>query len=260
MTKNEVIQNKCSGAFALGSMAGVCLAIGIAFAWGECEPESSILWFCDESQAIVLGVLSYLKDTVVALAWPAVVLALAFLFRKEIVGLLPRIETIGKDGVRLKPMEQQRYPTYRPSVAELKINETLSDPKLKELKVIVDEIYFDDEPTTRDAKLRLALAQQALQKHFALTYSNIFGSQISALLSLNALSNGSIKRVDAEVEFEKLQAENPVFKNWTLSDYISYLVSNGLVLETEGAIQITETGRNFISFLVQNGLSFRRPN
>lgn len=155
-----------------------------------------------------------------SIAWPAVVLSLGLIFKKDLRSLLPRIKKAGPTGVEFDP-EKQKITSSTGGLKELPgLQRT---PKMAEIeKSIHQELDLYDSEKRIDLLVR-HLAQSRLETVFERIYGTIFGSQIAALRSLGA-AGGRVARNDALKYFDDVKSKFPEFyeKN-TFDDWIAFL-------------------------------------
>ncbi len=97
-----------------------------------------------------------------------------------------------------------------------------------------------------------ALAIERLEKHFAFTYVDIFGSQLQLLQRINE-RGGSITLGNAQEYFTEVKSRFPDLSDWDLSRYCNYLVQRGLILLSDN-VELTPVGKDFIHFVIKYGL------
>lgn len=139
-----------------------------------------------------------------------------------------------------------------PAIQSPHYEEPLTDPVAIELEEKIKRDLENIDPKEKEQRLVRALTYSQLNRHFALAYANIFGSQIRALDRLNAQS---ITHFEAQQLFEELQKDNDLFKDWTLSNYLQFLYAWRFIKEEGGALHITPTGQNFLLFITTSHLS-----
>jgi len=97
-----------------------------------------------------------------------------------------------------------------------------------------------------------ALAIEQLEKGFALTYINVFGSQITLLQRINE-RGGSITTSEGEEFFSEVKSRFAEISDWSFERYITFLAQRNLV-RISSSIELTPLGRDFIQFVVRYGL------
>ena len=171
--------------------------------------------------------------------WPVVVIVALIVMRKEIVALIRRITKLsGPGGVtaEISPQQTSANDNFIPPDEALS---TASDST--------------NESSNDDVDVEAAYNNPIVQLHFEKTYRNIFGSQIELLYLLNGSSEGYDE--DALDIYLARHNERRIGGPITFNNYISYLLSNTLVLrQPDGTYQITVAGQLFIRYLVDQGL------
>ncbi len=252
------MKNFYKGYFAFGLIVGVGFAVFVHFSFiSPCSPENSILWFCNERPEIVLRVLGLIEAIVTVAIWPAALILLVLYLRQEISALLLRVSKVGTDGVKFHRASNQQDLSENVQATNLPSStlEQLSDEVAAEVE---RRLKSDLESVSDENKIPIllrALTIERMNKTFAVAYSNIFGSQIRALESLN---EKEIPKTEAEKKFKELQKNDPVFAEWDLERYANYLISWKFVKYSDDLYSITSTGRDFLLFLTSNGLSKER--
>ncbi len=99
------------------------------------------------------------------------------------------------------------------------------------------------------------LTLEQLRRSYALAYANIYGSQIRLLRDLETRD---LTRFDVEKRYEDLRLSHPIFNQWSVNQYMLFLINWKFVIEEGGLFKITETGSNFLKFLADFGLSEER--
>jgi hypothetical protein len=201
-----------------------------------------------------------LSDLAGKLAWPGVVVFIAWLFRASIRGFLNRIVNIRTAGLDVSAPTHQDVS----SKAVLALTEQLEPNILRSSPVAHIEmaIRSDLDKVPEDRKMHLlltALAQTRLESVFNLAYANIFGSQIKGLRHL-VNQGGSATWQEVEREFEVLQSTMPTLSGWSVETYLKYLVNYRLIETDALGVKITDFGREFLAYLPRVGLSEDRMN
>jgi len=188
-----------------------------------------------------------------AYAWAIAAIVVAIIFRPIVGKVLPRLAKLGPSGAEFHREVSQRSTDVAPPAIQSPHNEEpLTDPVAIELEEKIKRDLENIDPKEKEQRLVRALTYSQLNRHFALAYANIFGSQIRALDRLNAQS---ITHFEAQQLFEELQKDNDLFKNWTLSNYLQFLYAWRFIKEEGGALHITPTGQNFLLFITTSHLS-----
>jgi hypothetical protein len=107
-------------------------------------------------------------------------------------------------------------------------------------------------PADRNDIVINALAIERLEKHFALTYVDIFGSQLVFLQKINERGS-AIAAADGEIFFSEVKSRVPELSDWDFGKYCNYLVQRNLI-RVSANIELTPVGKDFIHFVVRYGL------
>ena len=198
--------------------------------------------------------LEFLSVIIPSLSWPIATMFIAWCFASEIPKILPRLHKVGPSGLELFPNAADQKRADGGSNTDLSTVELdpLTDPVAQELETRLLVEVANLPPEHREKTLVRALTNSQMARSFALAYSNIFGSQISALEKLNA---SSVSRDEAARMFEELKARDPIFVDLTLEQYLQFLFDWKFISQQNGQLFITQTGRNFLQFMVSSGLS-----
>lgn len=202
--------------------------------------------------------LKLLVDLVKAVAWPAAILALGFLFRSDVRALFPRLKKAGPTGLEFDPARQilsaatrelrdlPGFPDRSPMIAKVETD------LHKDLGIIDPEKQID--------VLVRHLAVARLGRIFEQDYRILFGSQISALTALAAAPEGEAAVSESSAYFDGIKAKFPDFyeKN-TFEEWIRFPLNAGLIEQSGDRIRITELGREFLTYLQATNLSADKP-
>jgi len=218
----------------------------------------------ESGPAVWFQLVEVFADVLKAVAWPFVVFFVALIFSKDVKALLPRINKLGPSGVELESLNKQKSlpkVSSEENFAKRELDE-IRDPVAKRFEEenfrALNSLEIDDQFDLEKILVR-SLTLQQLQKHLAIIYANIFGSQIRALKELNI---APISRAKAATMYSEVKEEEPALKDWDLDEYLNYLFAWDLIEfdEEHGEFRITETGKSFLHFLVLSGLSENRVN
>lgn len=246
------------GSFALGIVVGMSLTLIALVYLPGCGDEASSLWFCGETQDVVIASLEFIVKLTGSLAWPISIFSIAFLFRQQIRLLISKIESLTAPGIGFSLVAKQGASAdmalpLGEKLTKLNPNVLRSSPVAR-IEARIQEDLKELLPGEREGQLLTALAQTRLEAAFNLAYANIFGSQIRALKDLNQ-RGGTISRSEAELAFENFKSENKVFSNWPFDQYIMFLRHYLFIDEVQGDFILTDYGREFLAYLGRKGLS-----
>ena len=182
-----------------------------------------------------------------------------FVFRKSLEGLISRITSIGKSGVKTSAApEAQRELEKKEAAQEF-------------LRAIGDSIVLQE----AEERIRSSLKEKGLEtegdtisvliRHLAVTqilveferiYNLIFGSQIWLLKKLNELVGQGIPEHIVRSHFEDVkELYKDQLGEWSLDQYLKFLLDRSLILCREGNYHITNLGVEFLTWMARNGRS-----
>lgn len=192
-----------------------------------------------------------------AIAWPASVLLIFFVLREPIATLLSRIRNLSAAGVEvgLEPKQEKLSANSDPAIIS-----KVSDEKTEAFRALEELIRKDltkIDPANREELLINQLTGEKLLRHFTSTYSQIFGSQIALLRSLEQSEKG-MSLVELENYFKEVQSRYPELKDWDSIQYVRFLEGSRLLNKENGAIILTDIGADFLKWITSTGLSEAR--
>ena len=206
-------------------------------------------------------------EIIKALSWPHFVFIFAlvslFLFRRQLAGLISRITSIDKTGVKAAPSpEAQREKKKNEAVQDLLIavgdSIVLRDV---EGRIKSDLINRELEIEGDASKVLIKLFAVALiLLEFEQIHNLIFGSQIYLLKKLNEVAGQGQER---EYVINYFQRVKEVFGeqlgNWSFDEYMAFLLSRSLVTIANNNYHITNQGVEYLTWMAKNGRSENRP-
>lgn len=193
------------------------------------------------------------------IVWPAtlaVVVALfLILFRKPIGKKIADIRSINKDGVGMGRADPVLQTASNIAEGNLLDHIEIDKPQLldEEEVLLTKEINkkgLGPEDTKKLLIRNLAIVR--IERVHEQTYSSILGSQIRLLRKLNV----SLYGIAADIVEMDYSATNEGFpdsvKDWTLDEYLRFLLDSSLILLKDNKYRITVRGQDFIVWLVKN--------
>jgi hypothetical protein len=187
--------------------------------------------------------------------WPILVLIVVLIFVKPIKNFLYRMTKIGYGDKALEATQQAVSKTrqerehnvvdralglFRPETIESFSEMVKSESDISKLK--------DD-----GAKVERLLNYSTIiyiMKHFDNIYSNIFGSQIRLLETLNTLQPET--KESLKFHFDSANKYHPNFyKNYSYDRYLKFLYYYNLIREDNGNIGITILGVDFLKYITE---------
>jgi hypothetical protein len=198
-------------------------------------------------------------DFVKNIAWPLVVLTLAFCFRRDLHYLATRVTIAGPAGVEFNPQRQLTIPPLSPG--ELKELPGLARTKI--MGELEAELHKQLQLFDADKRLDLTvhyLAQSRLEQLFEWIYGQIFGSQIAALRSLMAAPGGQMTLADVISYFDNVKSnEGAPYQNVSFDQWSAFLRNQQLIRVVGDRVEITDLGRDFLLFLSARGRPENKP-
>ena len=192
-----------------------------------------------------------------SVSWPLALILIARIFRPLISHIFTdrgiSFEGFGAqiriDARKVSQMESSSLPENSLSSARLTLPRTVAIAEQEEvLRVAIEKLPKAD---VLDIAVN-ALAIEQLEKGFALTYVNIFGSQLVLLQKINE-RGGSITNSEGEDFFSEVKSRFPELADWSFEKYTNFLAQRNL-LRISSSIDLTPLGKDFIQFVVRYGL------
>ena len=187
--------------------------------------------------------------------WPLLILGGVVYFRNEIKSAFARIKAVGPLGVTLDAPPPAQQPIATPAVSA---NEVISGIKQfispEQLEPAVKSIKDDLAKRTqnKDEQIEIlvhALASTNIQVSHERTYRGIFGSQMSALLTMNNPSGATEETV--KKIYDAAVAQYPeLYKDFTFEKWVAFLMQGGLATHVEGRYEPTAYGRGFMKYVL----------
>jgi len=199
--------------------------------------------FKNISDILAKNILEYIR----VLVWPVAVLLIAFTFRVNIAQLIERMEEweipfIGKGKAHGVLAQQQETIKTDIIVANNEGDDFKAIVSTKETEITA----LKDNSTQLVEKLTRA----QIELDFERIYNVIFASQIDLLFKINNFPQVEFSYI-VDHYLKAQQAAITIFKDWTVFQYIQFLIANQLIeykVDTT-MILITQKGRAFISYL-----------
>ena len=189
------------------------------------------------------NILEYIR----VLVWPLVMLIFSFIFKENISKFIDGIkEGKAPGGFEFKVNHQlENQESEPPKEGGLNINspqfETILLEKEKQIGALENN----------STQLTDRLARAEIELDFEKIYNYIFASQIELLQRINNFENVSLEY--AKEYFFNIRNTAPIFNQWDLIKYLSYLSTTGLILLDQTHFKITQKGKVFLMYLtVQN--------
>lgn len=208
-----------------------------------------------------------MEEIIKALSWPHLTFLFAvffvFLFRKPLFGLISRITSIDKGGIKASQTpEAQREEQKKESVQELLL--AIGDSIV--LRDVEGRIKADlkgreletDGDTVKVLIKHLGAAKILLE--FEQIHNLIFGSQIFLLKKLNEVAGQGKPEEFIAAHFERIKSLFPeLLGNWSLEQYLAFLLSRSLITIERNIFHITNLGVEYLTWMIRNGRREDKP-
>ena len=202
-----------------------------------------------------------MEEIIKSLSWSHLTFLFAvffvLLFRKPLFGLISRITSIDKSGIKASQTpEAQREEQKKESVQELLL--AIGDSIV--LRDVEGRIKADlkgrgletDGDTIKVLIKHLGAAKILLE--FEQIHNLIFGSQIFLLKKLNEVAGQGKPREFVAAHFEQIKSLFPkLLGNWSLEQYLAFLLSRLLITIKENVFHITNLGVEYLTWMIRNG-------
>ena len=192
-------------------------------------------------------------------AWPLAVTVIAFgamlIFWKPTARFLDRVKKIGMTGIEAAGAGAQDTSKSEvgPSVAN-DLARQHDDPLLVEREdSIRTELGLGADHTQKETKLLGIIAAHSIALQFEKTYQNIFGSQLNALVIINA-APGGVQFGDIEDLYNQAAAQhNAFYETYNGEQWLAYMERESLSIRKDDRIHITLEGTAFLKYIIHRG-------
>lgn len=196
------------------------------------------------------------------MTWPLVGLVLGlvaiFVFRQPMTRLLDRTRRIGKAGLEAgeQPKELSQ-PVGASASEELRrlFDNALLVQREEMIRAELGRLSFKDS-TDRETFLVRVLAAASIVQSFEQIYGGIWGSQLTALQFLNSADLTGVDPVFVRPWYDQAVAWHPeMYESYTFDQWLGFLRSQALIVNTATGIAISLEGREFLKYLLHQGYS-----
>ena len=175
------------------------------------------------------------------------------LFWKPIARFLDRAKKIGMTGIEAAGASAQD--TSKSEVGPSVANDLArQDPLLvKREDSICTELGLGADHTQKETKLLGLLAEHSFALQFEKTYQYIFGSQLNALVIINA-APGGVQFGDIEDLYNQAAAQhNAFYETYNGEQWLAYMERESLSIRKDDRIHITLEGTAFLKYIIARG-------
>jgi hypothetical protein len=201
------------------------------------------------------------------LGWPHLSFLFAvffvLLFRKPLLGLISRITSIDKSGIKaLQAPEAQREERKKESVQELLVaigdSIVLRDIEGR-IKTDLSGRGLDTDGDTIKVLIKHLAATRALLE-FEQIHNLIFGSQIFLLKKLNEVAGQGKPTEFVETHFEHVKGLfSEQLGGWSLEQYLAFLLGRSLITTQGNIFHITNLGVEYLTWMIRTGKAEDKP-
>ena len=193
------------------------------------------------------------------LAWPISIIVIVLILRKPISNILEKLK---KANIKGSEFEFGAQPTQTPAKLEATpINIPIPTDSVGMQKDFEDLIRRDlkaaniQDQAEKEKILISHLAATQLNAAYERVNSDIFGSQIDLLRSLNSVTIPA-KLSSLKLFYDDATMKYPEFyKNYSFKAYTNYLLNMGLVEQCDDGYRITKFGTGYLVYIVEKGLT-----
>jgi hypothetical protein len=178
------------------------------------------------------------------------------LFKKQIGNFISRVNSVSKNGINAN---QSIIDSQNDEKKNLNVDQLLSIESsimLQELETSINDDLLKKGLNTDGNTVKILikhLAYTQIELEFEKIYNLIFGSQIYLLKKLNETSSTGKPLQFAEEYFVSVQEKYDLFKDWDTNKYLSFLLTNLLIIFDNNIVSITIKGNEFLSWLMKRG-------
>lgn len=208
-----------------------------------------------------------MKDIIEILGWPnfsfLFALVFVFLFRTQLAGLISRVTSIDRSGVKAGPIpEAQREDKKSEAVHELLV--AIGDSiVLREVESRIKNDLKDRELDTDGSTTKVLIKHLAASKvllEFEQIHNLILGSQIVLLKRLNEVVGQGQKKEFVVAHFSNIKKfHKDQLGEWSFEQYMEFLITRLLVTIQDEKYHITNLGVEYLTWIARNGRSENRP-
>ena len=208
-----------------------------------------------------------MEGIIKAMGWPHLVFLFAvffvLLFRKPLLGLISRITSIDKSGIKTSQApEAQREKQKKESVQQLLLavgNSIVIQDIESRIRADLKKKGLETEGDTIKVLIN-HLAGTRMFLEFEQLHNIIFGSQIILLKKLNEVAGQGKPSEFVANHFENVKGLFPEqLGNWSLEQYLNFLRERRLIVTKGNIYHITNMGVEYLTWMIRNGKREDKP-
>lgn len=191
-----------------------------------------------------------------AIAVVLIFIAFFVIFRKQIIGLFPRIKSIGKGWVALDSEQQKSKVEVDPQKEAESLMRQFDSALIREVEDIIKEEFNKKKLLGIEGVpvLIRSVAALSIAYSFSETYRIIWGSQLSLLDYLNTQKPQPAVALRGFYNLGATQYQL-YYTAYSFEQWLGFLKDQLLTREDAGLIGITVRGREFLTYLTNSGLT-----
>lgn len=192
----------------------------------------------------------------IAIALTVITIAFFFIFRKQIIGLFPRVKSIGKGLIDLDSEQQKSKSEVDPQKEAESLMRQLDSVLIRETEdMIRGELGKKNLLGTEAVPVLIRyVAALSIAYSFLEIYRIIWGSQLNLLDYINS-QNPQLPEA-LKVFYNSGAAQYPlIYSGYPFEQWLGFLKDQLLIREDKGLIGITVRGREFLTYLTTTGLT-----
>lgn len=200
-------------------------------------------------------------EILATLSWPhfafLTALICVLLFRAQIGNLLSRVTSIDKSGIKAQPAPEAQREEKQREAAQALLDAIGTSIVLKDVEARIRKELTDRGLETHGDTANVLIRHLAATRillEFEQVHNLIFGSQIFLLKKLNEVAGQGKSKEFVEDYFTRVQELFPeAFREWTLEQYLAFLLGRLLIVAQDGKYHITNLGVEFLTWMARNG-------
>ena len=203
-----------------------------------------------------------------SLGWPHFAFAFGvvfvLIFRRHLGALLDRITSIDRGGIKTQPVPEAQREEKKSEAAQELLDAIQHSIVLKDIETRIGAELQARELDTQSDTARVLIRHLAATRillEFEQVQYFIFGSQIFLLKKLNEVAGQGQPKSFVTAHFKRLREDvfPDTFQDWTLEQYLAFLLGRQLILLSGDTYHITNLGVEYLTWMARNGRSVVFP-
>jgi len=203
-----------------------------------------------------LPYLALVFDLVKGVAWPLAALVAVLVVRKPLGQALTRMMRFSAGGVEAEFAGAQK--AFEPSIAGYKLLTPQDTEAIRSVEQSITAGLDNIDATQIQSRLVNTLANNMLERHFAMVTVNIFGGQVELIRAISS-ADGSLSSSEVSNFFSGQKSKFKELQDYNLDLYLKLLVDSQLINRSDDGISITMFGREYLRLLDKHSQFDNRP-